>query len=68
VVRRELAGIPRVEVAGVSKDKVEELFWDTVHPGQGRVGWRTQEITAAAACEKWKETGIATRLCRPDPP
>ncbi len=30
VVRREVAGVPRVEVAGVSKDKVEELFWDTV--------------------------------------
>ena len=26
VVRRELAGTPRIEVAGVSKDKVEELF------------------------------------------
>jgi hypothetical protein len=30
VVRREIAGVPRVEVAGVSKEKVEELFWDTV--------------------------------------
>ncbi|OBK73337.1 hypothetical protein A5650_21185 [Mycobacterium sp. 1164985.4] len=30
VVRRELAGIPRVEVAGLSKEKVEELFWDTI--------------------------------------
>jgi hypothetical protein len=30
VVRRELAGIPRIEVPGVSKDKVEKLFWDTV--------------------------------------
>ena len=30
LVRRELAGAPRIEVAGVSKDKVEELFWDTV--------------------------------------
>jgi hypothetical protein len=30
VVRRELAGVPRVEVAGVSKDKVEELFWNTI--------------------------------------
>ena len=30
VVRRELAGIPRVEVAGLSKDKVEALFWDTI--------------------------------------
>ena len=30
VVRRELAGVPRVEVVGVSKEKVEELFWDTI--------------------------------------
>jgi hypothetical protein len=30
VVRRGLAGIPRVEVAGLSKEKVEELFWDTI--------------------------------------
>lgn len=30
VVRRELASIPRVEVAGLSREKVEELFWDTI--------------------------------------
>jgi hypothetical protein len=30
VVRRELAGVPRVEVAGLSREKVEELFWDTI--------------------------------------
>ena len=30
VVRRELAGIPTVEVAGRSKEKVEELFWATI--------------------------------------
>ena len=32
VVRRELelAGMPRVEVVGLSKEKVEEIFWDTV--------------------------------------
>ncbi len=30
VVRREVAGVPRVEVVGLSKEKVEELFWDTV--------------------------------------
>ena len=30
VVRRELAGVPRVEVVGRSKEKVEELFWDTI--------------------------------------
>ena len=30
VVRRELAGIPTVEVVGLSGQKVEELFWDTI--------------------------------------
>jgi hypothetical protein len=30
VVRRELAGIPTVEVVGMSKQKVEELFWETI--------------------------------------
>ena len=30
VVRRELAGVPRVEVVGRSKEKVEETFWDTI--------------------------------------
>ena len=30
VVRRELTGVPKIEVVGSSKDKVEELFWDMV--------------------------------------
>ena len=30
VVRRELTGTPRVEVVGLSREKVEELFWDTI--------------------------------------
>ena len=30
VVRRELAGAPKIEVVGRSKEKVEELFWDAV--------------------------------------
>ena len=30
LVRRELAGVPRVEVVGTSKDEVETLFWETV--------------------------------------
>jgi hypothetical protein len=30
VVRRELAGVPKVEVVGRSKEKVEELFWETI--------------------------------------
>jgi hypothetical protein len=36
VVRRELAGVPKVEVVGLSKEKVEELFWDTIT--QARAG------------------------------
>ena len=30
VVRRELAGVPNVEVVGLSKEKGEETFWDSV--------------------------------------
>ena len=30
VVRRELAGVAKVEVVGLSKEKVEEIFWDAV--------------------------------------
>ena len=30
LVRRELTGAPKIEVIGVSKDKVEEIFWDAV--------------------------------------
>ena len=29
-VRRRHAGVPKVEVVGRSKDKVEEIFWDTI--------------------------------------
>ena len=38
VVRRKLAGVPKVEVVGLSKEKVEELFWDTIT--QVRADWR----------------------------
>jgi hypothetical protein len=30
VVRRELAGVAKAEVVGLSKEKVEEIFWDTI--------------------------------------
>jgi hypothetical protein len=30
VVRRELAGVPKIEVVGRSKEKVEETFWEEV--------------------------------------
>ena len=30
MVRRDLAGAAKGEVVGLSKQKVEELFWDTI--------------------------------------
>ena len=30
IARRELAGVPRVEVIGSSKERVEEMFWDAI--------------------------------------
>ena len=30
LVRRELTGAPKIEVVGLSKDRVEEMFWDAV--------------------------------------
>jgi hypothetical protein len=46
VVRRELAGIPRVEVAGRSKEKVEELFWDTITQVRADLAGSTTEIVS----------------------
>ena len=37
VVRRELAGVPRIEVVGLSKEKVEEIFWDAVTQARAEV-------------------------------
>ena len=65
VVRRELAGVPKIEVVGLSKEKVEEIFWDAVTQVTGRPGRSPQEITSAILCGGWKETGMATRHCRP---
>ena len=50
VVRRELAGVPKIEVVGPSKEKVEETLLGRGHPGQGRVGGRTEEIISADSC------------------
>lgn len=30
VVRREVAGVPRIEVVGLSKERVEETFWEAI--------------------------------------
>src|ERR1700755_2752102 len=37
VVRRELAGVPKIEVVGLSKEKVDEIFWEAVT--QARAEW-----------------------------
>ena len=66
VVRRELAGVPKIEVVGLSKEKVEETLLGRGHPGQGRPGRRPEEIISAISCGGWKEMGMAARLCRPD--
>ena len=42
MVRRELAGVPKIEVVGLSKEKVEETLLGRGHPGQGRPGGRTR--------------------------
>ena len=65
VVRRELAGVPKIEVVGLSKEKVEETVLGRGHPGQGRPGRSTQEITSALSCDRRNKTGMATRHCRP---
>ena len=48
VVRRELAGCRRSRWMGSSKEKVEELFWETVTQVR-RVGGRSQEIISAVS-------------------
>jgi hypothetical protein len=68
VVRRELAGTPRIEVAGVSKVEGGGAVLGYGHPGQGRAGGRNQEIASLRSCIEWNETGMATRLCRPGTP
>jgi hypothetical protein len=43
VVRRELAGAPKIEVVGLSKDKVEDVFWEAVTQARAElagVSWK----------------------------
>jgi hypothetical protein len=46
VVRRELAGIPTVEVAGLSTEKVEALFWDTITQVRADPGGSNTEVAS----------------------
>ena len=66
VVRRELAGVPKIEVVGRVQGEGGGTVLGDGHPGQGRVGGRAQEIISASSCGGWKEMGMATRHCRPD--
>ena len=65
VVRRELAGVPRVEVVGLSKEKVEETLLGHDYPGPRRPGGCSREMSSALSCVGWKEKGMAARHCRP---
>ena len=64
VVRREVAGVPKVEVVGLSKEKVEELFWETI--AQVSQIWRECDgIDFRTISTEWKIMAVATRHCRP---
>ena len=63
VARREL-GVLEVELAGLSKEKVEEVFWDAVTQAR-RGGGSPEEIISATSCGRRKEMGMAVRHCRP---
>ena len=54
VVRREVAGVPRVEVVGLSKEKVEELFWETIT--QVRAGLASASRKGFPSIERKMET------------
>ena len=55
VVRRELAGVPKIEVVGLSKEKVEEALLGHDHPGQGRPGGHPEEINSALCAADGKK-------------
>ena len=57
VVRRELAGVPKIEVVGLSKEKVEEIFWDAVTQVTGRPGRGPEEIISAILCGRRNRNG-----------
>jgi hypothetical protein len=52
VVRRELAGVPKVEVVGLFKEKVEAIFWDAVTQIRAEPGRGSREITSAILLAK----------------
>ena len=67
VVRRELTGVPKIEVVGPVQGEGGGDLLGRGHPGTGRPGRSPEEITSAISCGGWKETGMATRHCRSCP-
>ena len=52
VVRRELIGVPKIQVVDLSKEKVEAIvLGEAVTPGEGRAGPSAQEM-AYTICAK----------------
>ena len=65
VVRRELAGVPKIEVVGPVQGESGGNLLGRGYPGQGRAGRGPQEMISAISCGRRKEMGMATRHCRP---
>ena len=54
VVRRELARVPKIEVVGLPKEKVEELLWDTVTQVRADLAGVPEEMISAIPFVEWK--------------
>ena len=65
VVRRELAGVPKVEVVGPVQGEGGGTVLGHDHPGPHLPGRGPQEMDSIILCNRWNETGMATRHCRP---
>ena len=66
VVRREVTGVPKIEVVGRVEGEGGGDLLGRGDPGPGRPGRDPEEITSTLSCGRWNETGMAIRLCRPD--
>ena len=55
VVRRELAGVPRVEVVGLVAGEGRGTILGHDYPGQGRSRRSATEIISAHSCRRWNE-------------
>ena len=56
VVRRELR-VPKIEVVGLSKEKVEELFWDTITQVRADLAGVSEEIALRYFVRRMERNG-----------